>query len=188
MVANEVTAMIFETPVIFHNHGVPIVGRIMRNVESLQAVEFLRSVAIRSFASVAGWYYDPPSLAPAYRDGNERAGMHFRLDYYALPERGAVPERKNEMAEIPWFYWLTYDGLAAADAVSTPSLFVHSNDCVFPDHARQVHARIKGPKKLVWASGGQTDFYDQPAHVGVACDAITRWFGQTLQRPEVAAS
>ena len=70
---------------------------------------------IRSFASVAGWYHDLPSvtpfyggeagverrlarargamenyvrsgeveLAPAYADGDERAGKHFRLDYYA---------------------------------------------------------------------------------------------------------
>jgi fermentation-respiration switch protein FrsA (DUF1100 family) len=304
--------MIFDTPVIFHSHGVPLAGRILRNTASFHerqaavivmgswltvkeqmatiyarrlaeagytaltfdfsgfgesageprqaeiparkindiraAAEFLRGVAfvdgdnigclgicasaqytlaalaqgasVRSFASVAGWYHDPTSVAPfyggetgvqqrlergrvaleryartrellqapAYRDGDERAGMHFRLEYYARPDRGAVPEWKNEMAEMTWFYWLTFDGLAAADGVSTPSLFVHSDDCVFPDHVRQVHARVKGPKELVWSSGGQIEFYDQPPQVNVALDAITRWFGRTLLRQERAAS
>ena len=119
-------------------------------------------------------------LAPAYADGDERAGMHFRLDYYARPDRGAVPAWKNEMAEMTWFYWFTFDGLSAADRVSTPSLFVHSDGCVFSDNLRQVHAQVKGPKELVWASGEQIDFYDQPAQVDVAVGAVKRWFAETL--------
>jgi hypothetical protein len=167
---------------------------------------------IHSFASVAGWYHDPPSVAPfyggdagveqrlargrdalekyvrtgelvlvpAYGEGNDRAGMHFRLDYYARPDRGAVPVWKNQMAEMTWFYWLAFDGLAAADRVSTPSLFVHSDDCVFPDHVRRVHDRVRGPKELVWGSGSQIDFYDQPEQVGTALEAVTRWFNRTM--------
>jgi dienelactone hydrolase len=143
-----------------------------------------QGVPIRSFASVAGWFHDPPSVAPfyggepgvtrrlerarealevyartrevltapAYEAGNERAGMHFELPYYAQADRGAIPPWKNEMAEMTWFYWLSFDGLASADAVPTPSLFVHGDGCVFPDHVRQVHARLKGPKELVWRS------------------------------------
>lgn len=174
---------------------------------------------IRSFASVAGWYHDPPSVAPfyggeagveqrlargrealekyfrtgelvmvpAYGEGNDRAGMHFRLDYYARPDRGAVPAWKNEMAELTWFYWLAFDGLAAAERVSAPSLFVHSDDCVFPGHVRQVHDRIKGPKELVWASGSQIDFYDQPEQVGTALEAVLRWFNRTMGVEEMTA-
>lgn len=296
--------MVYETPVIFHSHGVPLSGRFLRNTASFRerqpgvivlgswltvkeqmartygrrlaeagytaltfdfagfgesrgrprqaeiparkigdidaAAGFLRSMAfvdagrigcvaicasaqyalaalaqgapIGSFASVAGWYHDLGSvapfyggdegverrltrardaldkyartgelvLAPAYADGDERAGMHFRLDYYARADRGCVPEWKNEMAEMTWFYWFAFDGLSAADRVSTPSLFVHSDGCVFPDHARQVHARVNGPKELVWGSGSQIDWYDQPAQVDAAVGAITRWFGRTL--------
>jgi fermentation-respiration switch protein FrsA (DUF1100 family) len=167
---------------------------------------------IRSWASVAGWFHDPASvapfyggepgvarrlerarealdryfatretaIAPAYEAGNERAGMHFELDYYAQPSRGAIPAWPNAMAEMTWLYWLSFDGLAAAGAVATPSLFVHADGCVFPDHVRQVHARVTGPKSLVWASGSQIDFYDQPAQVDAAMAAITGWFGQTL--------
>jgi fermentation-respiration switch protein FrsA (DUF1100 family) len=169
-------------------------------------------VPIRSFASVAGWYHDPASvapfyggadgvtlrlgraraaidrylktgeviMAPAYRDGDDRAGMHFILDYYAAASRGAVPAWRNEMAEMTWHYWLTYDGLAAADRVATPALFVHADGCVFPEHVRRVHARVSGPKALAWAEGSQIDFYDQPAQVTAALAAITPWFDRTL--------
>jgi uncharacterized protein len=296
--------MFYETPVIFHSHGIPLSGRILRNTPSLErrqpaaivlgswltvkeqmaatygrrlaeagytalafdfagfgesrgeprqaeiparkigdihaAADFLQGAtfvdparigcvaicasaqyalaaiaqgaSIGSFASVAGWYHDPPSVAafyggaagvearlarasealakyarngetvlvPAYADGDERAGMSFPLAYYARADRGAIPAWRNEMAEMTWFYWLTFDGLSAAERVSAPSLFVHSDGCVFPDHVRQVHARVGGPKELVWTSGSQIDFYDQSAQVDVAVEAIARWFAQTL--------
>jgi hypothetical protein len=171
-----------------------------------------RGVPLRSFASVAGWYHDPASvapfyggpdgvalrlergraaleafladgelrLAPAYRDGDDRAGMHFPLAYYAEAERGAIPAWRNEMAELTWPLWLTFDGLSPAAHVSAPTLFVHSEDCVFPEHVRQVHAQLQGPKELVWTEGTQIDFYDQPAQVDTAVEAVTRWFAETL--------
>jgi fermentation-respiration switch protein FrsA (DUF1100 family) len=75
---------------------------------------------------------------------------------------------------------LTFDGLSPANGVTTPSLFVHADGCAFPDHVRQVHARLAGPKELVWAEGNQTDFYDQPDAVATAIGATTRWFDKTL--------
>ena len=297
--------MIFEFPVIFHSHGVPLMGRFVRNSASLHerqpgvivtgswltvkeqmpilyarrlaeigytafvfdfagfgesqgeprqteiparkiadilaAVEFVqtysfvdadrvgslavcasaqytlaalgRGAPIRSFVSVAGWYHDPISVAPfygddagvalrvdraraamdryvrtgeltmvpAYKDGDDRAGMFFRLDYYGLAERGAVPAWKNEMSEMTWLYWFAYDGTSAAPRVTTPSLFVHADGCVFPDHVRQIHAQLKGPKELVWSEGNQIDFYDQPKQVDAAMSAATDWFARTLR-------
>jgi hypothetical protein len=108
---------------------------------------------------------------PAYKPGDETAGMFFELDYYGNASRGAVPAWKNEMAALSWTPWLLFDGLSAADRVDTPALFVHSDGCVFPDHVRLVHSKLRGPKQLVWASGTQTDFYDQPAQVDLAVDA-----------------
>lgn len=296
--------MLFETPVIFHSQGVPLVGRFLRTTESLDerqpaviivgswltvkeqmavaygrrlaeagyaafvfdfsgfgqsdgeprqaeiprrkiadiraAAEYIHTVSfvdpdsvgcvaicasaqyvlaalaegapIRSIASVAGWYHDLASLAPfyggqagveqrlerarealdkyarnrqlvlapAYADGDERAGMHFRLDYYARPDRGAVPAWRNEMAEMTWFYWFTFNGLTAAERVTTPALFVHSDGCVFPDNVKQVYARVQGPKEIVWTSGAQIDFYDQPEQVDHALAAIRWWFDRTL--------
>lgn len=297
--------MIFEIPVIFHSQGVPLIGRFLRNTNSLQerqpvvivmgswltvkeqmattygrrlaaagytafvfdfagfgqsggepkqteipsrkindilaASDFLqnlsfvdptrigclgicasaqytlaalaRGAAIKSFVSVAGWYHNAAAIAPfyggdqgvalrldrartalekyaakgelvvvpAYKDGDDRAGMHFRLDYYGLAERGAVPSWKNEMAEMTWIYWLGFDGLASAAQVTTPCLFVHADGCVFPEHVRSIHGQLKGPKELVWAEGNQIDFYDQPKQVDAAFAAATDWFERTLR-------
>jgi uncharacterized protein len=106
--------------------------------------------------------------------------MFFPLDYYAQRDRGAIPAWRNEMSELTWSHWLTFDGLAAAERVSAPCLFVHADGCVFPDHVKQVHANVKGPKELVWATGNQIDFYDQPEQVNAAMKAIDGWFTRTL--------
>jgi fermentation-respiration switch protein FrsA (DUF1100 family) len=110
-------------------------------------------------------------MVPAYKAGDPAAGMFFELDYYGNTTRGAVPAWKNQMATMSWWYWLTFDGLRAADRVSTPTLLVHGDGCVLPENARSVHSRLRGPKHLVWVEGGQTDFYDQPAQVELAVNA-----------------
>jgi fermentation-respiration switch protein FrsA (DUF1100 family) len=89
---------------------------------------------------------------------------------------------ENEMADMTWLYWLSYDRLSAADHVTTPSLFVHSDGSAFPEHVKQVHSRVKGPKKLVWGTGTQIDFYDQPDAVDTAIAAATEWFENTLKK------
>ena len=38
--------------------------------------------------------------------------MFLDKDYYATPARGNVPAWTNEMAEITWHHWLTFDGLS----------------------------------------------------------------------------
>lgn len=108
---------------------------------------------------------------PAYDPGNEQAGMFFELDYYGNRARGAVPAWTNDMAAMSWWYWFTFDGLRAVARVQQPALFVHSDGCVFPDHVKAIHGQLRGPKRLVWSEGTQTDFYDQPAQVSVAVDA-----------------
>jgi fermentation-respiration switch protein FrsA (DUF1100 family) len=122
-----------------------------------------------------------PTLVPAYEAGNDRAGMFFPLDYYARAERGAVPQWKNEMDETSWRYWLTFDGMSSAPRVSTPTLLVHSDGCVLPDHVRQIHRELAGPKELAWSEGSQVDFYDVPLHVERAMQAVKPWFDRTLR-------
>jgi uncharacterized protein len=119
-------------------------------------------------------------MVPAYKPGDELAGMFFELDYYGNPERGAVPSWKNEMATMSWFHWLTFDGLQAATHVKTPTLFVHSAGCVFPDHVKRVHSLLTGPKDLVWTDGTQIDFYDRPDLVEKAIGAAHRHFSTTF--------
>lgn len=111
------------------------------------------------------------SIVPAYAPGDDRAGMSVELDYYADPARGAVPQWRNEMSELTWAPWLTFDGLRPAAAVRTPSLFVHSDGCVLPDNVRAVARRMAGPADIAWGDGEQTDFYDRPAQTAYAVEA-----------------
>jgi len=97
-------------------------------------------------------------MVPAYRPGDDRAGMFFELDYDANPGRVAVSERKNEMAEMSWLFWLTFDGLRSAGEVTAPTLMAHSDECVFPEHPKAVYAALKGPKRLGWTEGGPERF------------------------------
>jgi uncharacterized protein len=118
----------------------------------------------------------------AYAPGDERAGMSFEMDYYGNPARGAVPAWSNEMAESSWLHWLTFDGLAAARAVTAPTLLVHSDACALPDNAKAVHARLAGRKELAWlGKGSQTDYYDQPEYVNAAIERASSWFQDTLR-------
>jgi len=119
-------------------------------------------------------------MVPAYKPGDEFAGMFFELDYYGNPKRGAIPTWKNEMATMSWLHWLTFDGLQAAPRVKTPTLFVHSDRCVFPDHVKRIHSVLTGPKEMLWMDGTQTDFYDQPNFVEKAIDAAYRHFSTTF--------
>jgi len=119
-------------------------------------------------------------MVPAYCPGDDRAGMFFELDYYGNPQRGAVPEWKNEMAEMSWLFWLTFDGVRSAGEVNTPTLIVHSDGCVFPDHAKAVHAALKGPKQIEWTQGSQIDFYDQEQQVTEAVALAVSHFRTTL--------
>ena len=119
-------------------------------------------------------------MVPAYRPDDDRAGIFFELDYYADPQRGAVPEWKNEMAEMSWLYWLTFDGVRSAGEVSVPTVMVHSDGGVFPEHAKAVHATLRGPKQLEWTEGSQIDFYDQAAQVTRAVAVAAPHFRATL--------
>ena len=97
--------------------------------------------------------------------------MFFELDYYGNAARGAVPQWRNEMATLSWIYWFLFDGMNAASRVATPTLVVHSDGCVFPDNVRALYSQLQGPKQMVWTTGTQTDFYDQPEQVTVAVEA-----------------
>jgi dienelactone hydrolase len=120
---------------------------------------------------------------PAYAPGDDRAGMFIELDYYGDPARGAIPEWRNEMAEMTWVPWLTFDGLAGASDVGVPTLFVHSDGCVFPENIEALRRRLRGPVEVAWGAGTQVDFYDRPEQVDFAVDAIDAHFAATLEAP-----
>jgi fermentation-respiration switch protein FrsA (DUF1100 family) len=120
------------------------------------------------------------AFVPAYLPGNDRAGMHFELDYYAKPSRGAVASWPNKMAELSWSHWLSYDGVSGAARVDTPTLLVHSDDCALPDNAKRVYAALPAQKRLAWLDGSQQDYYDRPENVGAAVEQATAWFAEVM--------
>jgi hypothetical protein len=114
--------------------------------------------------------------------------MFFELDYYANPRRGAVPQWKNEMAEMSWLFWLTFDGVRSAAEVTVPTLMVHSDGCVFPEHAKAVHAMLRGPRQIEWTDGTQIDFYDQAKPVTDAVSLALSHFRTTLGGHRMASA
>lgn len=113
---------------------------------------------------------------PAYAAGDPDAAMSLEMDYYANPDRGAVPGWRNEMSVLTWHPWLTFNAFAGLPDVTTPTLLVHSDDAVLPDNVRRVAAGLGRHATTVWAEGAQTDFYDQPAQVGTAVAAVLDHF------------
>lgn len=122
----------------------------------------------------------PVLFAPAYKPGDEEAGMSFELDYYQNPMRGAIAEWKNEMNPMTWFYWLTFDGMKAAPQVRIPALFIHGDQCVLPDNVRKVYERIPGEKELIWTDGDQISFYDRNDLVEMAVCEADKHFKRSL--------
>jgi fermentation-respiration switch protein FrsA (DUF1100 family) len=137
--------------------------------------EFLDAPVMVDNSLLAGQGADGHDLrAPARRGG--LYGLRLAIcasAQYALRARA-------EGAPVQSLYWLTFDGLSAATRVDTPTLMVHSHGCVFPQHVRQVHGQLTGPKELVWAEGNQIDLYDQPQQVNTAVQAARGWFDRTM--------
>jgi fermentation-respiration switch protein FrsA (DUF1100 family) len=121
-------------------------------------------------------------MVPAYEEGNMRAGMFIPMDYYANPDRGRIPAWRNQMCEITWTHWLTFDGLSAAERLAIPTVFVHGDECALPDNVRRIHVRMPGTKHLVWHPGFQVDYYDRPDLVSLSVDAADKLLRPILSR------
>ena len=120
----------------------------------------------------------------AYDPADPNAAMFFLLDYYALPERGAVPQWSNRFATMSWVDWFAFDALSAAGRVNVPTLMVHSDNAALPDNARRFFAALPGPKHLFWTDGTQTDFYDREPFVSRSVAAAMEHFAETLGSPD----
>jgi uncharacterized protein len=81
-------------------------------------------------------------------------------------------------------YTSTFDGMGAAALIKVPTFIVHSEKALAPALARRFVANLAGPHEELWLmSRGQIDFYDQPALVGAAADAIVDYFTRNLSLP-----
>ena len=101
-------------------------------------------------------------------------------EYYGT-SRGAVPNYVNAFAVQSRAYTTTFDSLNAAALITVPTLIVHSERALAPGLARRFVGGLRGSHDELWLrSAGQIDFYDQPALIDAAADAIVTFFGQRL--------
>lgn len=107
---------------------------------------------------------------------NPIAAMTGQPIYYGNPERGSIPEWRNEYAVMSWVEWLQFDALAIAPTVNTPALFVHSDGSALPENVKRFYETMPGPKQLVWTEGNHFDFYDQEPQVSQAVEAVAAHF------------
>jgi len=114
-------------------------------------------------------------------DGGDVAmPLREAYEYYGT-FRGAVPDYVNAFAVQSRAYTATFDSMGAAELIKVPTLIVHAEKALAPALARRFIAKLAGPHEEVWlTSRGQIDFYDQPALIGAAADAIVNYFARVL--------
>jgi fermentation-respiration switch protein FrsA (DUF1100 family) len=103
--------------------------------------------------------------------------------YYGT-SRSASPGWVNQVTRLSIRELLTFDAAMGADFLGgTPALIVHGrrDDFCSPAAAEAIHARLTGPKELVWLdTTNHIDLYDQPMFVDPAVDHVTRWMTEHL--------
>lgn len=104
----------------------------------------------------------------------------FNSDYYNSPNRGEIPQWKNQFAVMSWSEWLEFNALSAAPKVNVPTLFVHTDKSAFPNNVRRFYNTMPGPKDLFWTQGVHSDFYDRDPYVAKAVQAVADHYGNTL--------
>lgn len=103
-------------------------------------------------------------------------------DYYTNPQRGNVPNYRNEISVISFNgFYSDFNPVAEAESVTIPTLIVHSDGCAMPGQAKKVFGMLKGEKQLAWDGGGNHfDYYDSPAQVEYAVEQIALFLGKRI--------
>lgn len=128
------------------------------------------------------------TFVPAASRTDQTAVM-FGAPYYTDAARGQIAAWRNEVDPAFWRGWLTFDAMTAAPQLTQPVLLVHSEAAALPQGARQFFAAVQAPKHELWLDGvSQFDFYDRPAHVAAATDAVAAHFRRTLALPVATAT
>ena len=119
-------------------------------------------------------------FVPAASLTDDRAVM-FKAPYYTDSDRGMIPAWRNEADAGFWRGWLTFDAIQVAPRLQQPFLMVHSEGAAIPKGAHKFFARLQAPKQELWLDNvTQFDFYDRPAPVTAASDAVSAHFRTTL--------
>lgn len=121
-----------------------------------------------------------PVYIEAASTTNEGALM-YNAPYYTETDRGLIREYDNKFNVASWAGWLTYDAQLSADKLTQPTLMVASEAMALPAGAHNYLAQAGDNVSAVWFDDiSQFDFYDQPAAVTAAVDAIAKHFASNL--------
>lgn len=149
------------------------------NEATPQSMKDAEPALARARAAEATWRSTGVSLtipAVAADCGDVAMPLPEAYEYYGTP-RGAVPNYVNAYALQSALHTVPFDAVSAARRLSVPAIVVHSENALAPPLARRFIAGLNGPHEALWLSSkGQIDFYDDPALIHAACDAVLNFF------------
>lgn len=121
---------------------------------------------------------------PTISTTDASAAMYGPYDYYLNPERGAIKAwSADKFAVMSWEDWLTTDPMTSAEALTAPTMMIHSDGAVLPNYTKKYFERIASKdKKLHWMETElqspfhQFNYYDQSAEVNEVVAKSAGWF------------
>ena len=117
-----------------------------------------------------------PTIPAVGTEGEVAMPLDEAFDYYGT-ERGAVANYTNAYAVQSRAETLPFDVQGRAGELRQPALVVHSENALAPALARRFFDALPGEKRELWLeTKGQTDFYDDPATIARASDAVAAHF------------
>lgn len=161
-------------------HDAAVVADIYGGVDAVRNLIAQGGAAERAYHSTGR-----QTLVPAASPNDPNAIMGA-APYYTEPDRGLIPEWRNEADTAFWPGWLTFDAIAVADRFSKPFLMIESEAAAAPQGARAFFERLERngrsiSAREVWLDDvSQFDFYDRDEPVRRAADEVAAHFGRTL--------
>ncbi|WP_202035833.1 alpha/beta hydrolase [Streptomyces mexicanus] len=146
------------------------------------AVPTLQAAARQRTAEAEGADTAYIPYVPVEPDENTPRDMVEARDYYLTP-RAQHPNAQNKKIftrSISRIF--TFDAFhLAEDLLTQPVLMVAGSDAGSLWHTTELHAKVRGPKKLVIVDGGtHMDFYDVPKYVDRAVEEAAPFFREHL--------
>jgi len=118
-----------------------------------------------------------PAVAPG--NGDVAMPLDEAYAYYGTP-RGAVANYLNAFAVQSRARTLPFDAQQLAGRIEVPVILVHSEKALAPGWAHRFYDGLAVEKEELWLqSQGQIDFYDDPALISPAADAVARFLRRT---------
>ncbi len=107
--------------------------------------------------------------------------LMYQAPYYTEIDRGLIAEYDNQFNVASWDGWLNYNAQLSASLLKQPTLMVASEAMALPAGAHMYLNNAGSNVSATWLDGvSQFDFYDQPAAVNNAVEAIAQHFSTNL--------